>query len=586
MPITDWSVTPSENNAAPPVGAPEGMAAADVNNTMRQMMADIKLSSALSVNTIAELKALDTTRIGINNPVNVLGYNAAGDDGGGTFIWNSTSTTADNGGTVIQATGVVTGRWIRIIDGLLSIKAFGARGDGSTDDRAAFAAAMAAVDEIYVPAGDFVLAGISGEPGIEISRDGFTLIGAGKEIVTLIYTSAGTLLPAINVDADNVTIRNIGIDGTANATQASETIANCHGIDVVNQDFCEIDSVKIVGGHFGINLDNTTDNPNDQEAYTTNRHHNVHDCVVTNMFSACFRMERASHSTFYANDGSNSRTDGFKISRESAYCRIIGNTATGNTRDGFDVFDGLVDSVFDGNVAMGNTLFGYEIKGTLGGAWSGEFPAGTDYVVRNTVFSNNLASRNTLSGFSVTSVRNTTFVGNTSVSNGEHGFTIGTVQGCQFSGCMATRNAEHGYELDVNVSRTTFTGCNAIDNSWVDGTTQNGSFDGFFVSSGSQADFVGCHSINGTTAGHLGGQGYGFSFQSASGSFMTGCNATVNVTGDIENQANVTISNTRGTSGAALGGFGGFTASADAPITGSVEFTDLNGTTRKLATIA
>lgn len=41
MPVTSWSTTPSSNNAAPPNGWPENMAAAAVNDTARQMMADL-----------------------------------------------------------------------------------------------------------------------------------------------------------------------------------------------------------------------------------------------------------------------------------------------------------------------------------------------------------------------------------------------------------------------------------------------------------------------------------------------------------------------------------------------------------------
>ena len=41
MPVTSWSTSPSSNNAAPPNGWPEGRAAAAVNDTARQMMADL-----------------------------------------------------------------------------------------------------------------------------------------------------------------------------------------------------------------------------------------------------------------------------------------------------------------------------------------------------------------------------------------------------------------------------------------------------------------------------------------------------------------------------------------------------------------
>lgn len=43
MAVTDWSTTPASNNAAPPTGAPEGMAPSAVNDVMRQMMADIRV---------------------------------------------------------------------------------------------------------------------------------------------------------------------------------------------------------------------------------------------------------------------------------------------------------------------------------------------------------------------------------------------------------------------------------------------------------------------------------------------------------------------------------------------------------------
>jgi hypothetical protein len=40
MGIEAWSITPANNNSAPPAGAPEGMAPSTVNDTMRQQMAD------------------------------------------------------------------------------------------------------------------------------------------------------------------------------------------------------------------------------------------------------------------------------------------------------------------------------------------------------------------------------------------------------------------------------------------------------------------------------------------------------------------------------------------------------------------
>ncbi len=63
------------------------------------------------------------------------GYYAEGDGGGGHFYWDSTSTIADNGGTVIKPTSVSVisqGRWLRPKGSHLNVLWFGAKGDWNT----------------------------------------------------------------------------------------------------------------------------------------------------------------------------------------------------------------------------------------------------------------------------------------------------------------------------------------------------------------------------------------------------------------------------------------------------------------------
>ena len=66
--------------------------------------------------------------------IEVLGYYAKGDGGGGLFYWDDSSTEVDNGGTIIQATSIVNGRWKRVFSGAVNVKWFGAKGDGITDN--------------------------------------------------------------------------------------------------------------------------------------------------------------------------------------------------------------------------------------------------------------------------------------------------------------------------------------------------------------------------------------------------------------------------------------------------------------------
>lgn len=131
MSISEWSATPANNNAAPPTGAPEGMAAASVNNTMREMMADIKAGAGFAVDTIADMTALTVAKLGNNNYITVAGYNSIGDGGGGTFFWNASSTATENLGTIFEADEGGTGRWIRIFEGFVNLLWFGAVGDGA-----------------------------------------------------------------------------------------------------------------------------------------------------------------------------------------------------------------------------------------------------------------------------------------------------------------------------------------------------------------------------------------------------------------------------------------------------------------------
>lgn len=74
-------------------------------------IADLKLISGMP-NQIMEVISYDAPDFGLANPYK----------GNGKFTWDSTSTETDDSATtrtVIQATGVITGRWIRVYDALV-----------------------------------------------------------------------------------------------------------------------------------------------------------------------------------------------------------------------------------------------------------------------------------------------------------------------------------------------------------------------------------------------------------------------------------------------------------------------------------
>lgn len=91
-------------------------------------------SLTLTIENIAALRATSYNAAPDKKSVYVRGYYTSGDGGGGNFYWSDTATSADNGGTIIKVTSIVTGRWKRIITGDVDFRMFGARGDSLSDD--------------------------------------------------------------------------------------------------------------------------------------------------------------------------------------------------------------------------------------------------------------------------------------------------------------------------------------------------------------------------------------------------------------------------------------------------------------------
>jgi hypothetical protein len=65
------------------------------------------------VETVSDLRLFSATPEA-NDTVSLLGYNSAGDGGGGDLYWDATSTETDNSITIFKITAVATGRWKRV----------------------------------------------------------------------------------------------------------------------------------------------------------------------------------------------------------------------------------------------------------------------------------------------------------------------------------------------------------------------------------------------------------------------------------------------------------------------------------------
>jgi hypothetical protein len=102
------------------------------------------------VTNIAALRALSPLA---GQNVNVGGYYTNGDGGGGQFYGVTGGSYTDNGGTIIT-TGLgvtATSAWLRVVEEPISVKFYGAKGDGTGDDTAAINAAITNHAYVFVP---------------------------------------------------------------------------------------------------------------------------------------------------------------------------------------------------------------------------------------------------------------------------------------------------------------------------------------------------------------------------------------------------------------------------------------------------
>ncbi|MGO9032078.1 hypothetical protein, partial [Mycobacterium sp.] len=147
----------------------------------------------------------------------VLGYWYAGDGGGGLFYWDASSDARPDGGTVFAIACHPLGRWIRLIEGPMSVKWFGARLDGEHNDRDAVQPALnSGAGVIIIPPG---ICAIYDAP-LSIPA-GTTLMGAGSGVTTLQQCTPGQEVVRIT-DAPNAALVGMAVvsSGAAHAVHA------------------------------------------------------------------------------------------------------------------------------------------------------------------------------------------------------------------------------------------------------------------------------------------------------------------------------------------------------------------------------
>lgn len=181
------------------------------------------------VGSVAELRSLKKAT---NTQALATGYYAMGDGGGGTYYCDvSDTTSADNGGSVIVASDGA--RWKLANTSAVSVKQFGAKGDGATDDAAAINRALSSgAKTVYFPAGVYVI----GAALVPFSTQ--HLYGDGWE--SIIYQKNGANLESMIEGGINTNpsfryqISDLKLDGN----KANQTAGAGYGIRTHNPLYC------------------------------------------------------------------------------------------------------------------------------------------------------------------------------------------------------------------------------------------------------------------------------------------------------------------------------------------------------------
>lgn len=209
----------------------------------QQWMFSFSLPTQLSANTVTPaLRALQPVA---QQVVNVSGYYAIGDGGGGEFYaatGAAPGTYVDNGGTIIVPTGGNgSSAWLRIYAGTINAKWFGLKGDDVNDTarmQALFAASAGSA--IFFPNGTYNI-------NVDISVPTKTRIygaGQGRTIIKQIQP-VGTTGFVLN----NVT--EVVISDMSFTTNATTIVSSGALVGLFNSTHCTIERCEFYNHNFG-----------------------------------------------------------------------------------------------------------------------------------------------------------------------------------------------------------------------------------------------------------------------------------------------------------------------------------------------
>lgn len=416
---------------------PGGTLSAGLSNTIdpTQGVSLIPTADRIVLN-ITTLRTLPKT--GGSVEAFVQGYYAKGDGGGGTYYLDpADTTTADNGGSVIVASD--GGRWKLTQAQNISIRQFGAKGDGTTDDTVAIQNTLNNFSSIFLPPGNFLFSNLTVAKPIDI-------VGSGVSCTTL--TCSTTTGNGISISSSSsrifrVNLRNFCITYSGIATSGSALYLNNIGQGAI-RDLMITGGAAGVGPFNGLFLNNVTQFPFDNIQVNNVLADGIHiDGNCTDLYLSNSRSDA---------NGLNgvliTNSQGIYCSNVSAYSNTGSGwkIAYGGTNPNINMF--FVNCVGDSSQSA-NWLITDLVRGYFANCWGN-----TQKNAVNTFVSGFLASKDP-SG----SLSRLEFVNCVANNNNAHGFSFTGGQYIHMANCLAEANGVaqtgHGIAIatttDVNI---------------------------------------------------------------------------------------------------------------------------------------
>jgi hypothetical protein len=327
-------------------------------------------------------------------------------------------------------------------DQVVSVKDFGAVGNGTADDTAAIQAAIAAADTVFFPAGTYRVTGLT------VPRSGMRLFGAGRQATIIRLANAANnhviFADALSGRIDNVTITDLTIDGNK-ANQSIGTGNNWRGLYMLGE---------CAGWHVArVHITSTVDHglhvsDGGVSSRQTGENSLFLHCEATNCGSQAhldaggaggtgFAGTSAFSGRFVACYASGNHLNGFKGVGVFVGCRSYSNGS------GFE-------SGFTTPIYIGTTYLGCEAADNVGDGWR-----------------------------HLGQIENLQHIGCTAARNGGNGISlVNTAKNMLVSGCMIFNNGQSGAARTISTgldgigvlststtgpTRVTITGCHIYD---------------------------------------------------------------------------------------------------------------------------